>query len=70
MTAALIALCVFVAVVLIVGGVAYVLTLFVSKVVPDATFAQIVNLAIWIGAALIIIFYGLIPLIHALPSVG
>lgn len=70
MTAALIALVMFAVIAIIVGGVAYVLTILVAKAIPDGSIAQIVNIIIWLVAVLIILLYGLLPLIHQLPGPG
>ncbi len=55
---------------LVVGFIAWIVILLVEKIPMDATFMQIARAAIIIIAVLIILLYGLLPLIHVLPHVG
>lgn len=65
----LIALVMFAVICVVVGGLAYALTLLIGLVPMPAPIPAIVNVIIWVIAVVIILLYGLLPVLHALPGV-
>lgn len=64
------ALVMFAVICVVVGGIAYALTLVVGLVPLPAPIPAILNIVIWVVAVVIILVYGLLPVLHALPGGG